>query len=114
MCIHICIYVCMYVYTYTYVCTHLCVYTHTYACTHTHTHTRIWLPWWLNGEELTVDAGDVGMIPGLRRSPGEGDDNPNPISLPVKSHGQKSLAGYSPWDCRVKHDQAFEQPHIYT
>ena len=106
----------MYVYTYTYVCTHLCVYTHTYACTHTHTHThtRIWLPWWLNGEELTVDAGDVGMIPGLRRSPGEGDDNPNPISLPVKSHGQKSLAGYSPWDCRVKHDQAFEQPHIYT
>ena len=114
MCIHICIYVCMYAYTYTYVCTHLCVYTHTYACTHTHTHTRIWLPWWLNGEELTVDAGDVGMIPGLRRSPGEGDDNPNPISLPVKSHGQKSLAGYSPWDCRVKHDQAFEQPHIYT
>jgi len=25
---------------------------------------------------------------------------PNPIFLPGKSHGQRSLAGYSPWGCK--------------
>ena len=24
--------------------------------------------------------------------------------LPGKSHGQRSLAGYSPWGCRVRHN----------
>ena len=34
------------------------------------------LPWWLSGKEPTWDAGDVGWIPGLGRSPGEGQGNP--------------------------------------
>ena len=38
------------------------------------------LPWWLSGEESTCNAGDMagaeGSIPGLGRSPGEGNDNP--------------------------------------
>ena len=71
-----------------------------YVYTHIHMHVHMWLYWWLNGEELPVDAGDVGMIPGSGKSPGERNDNPNPVSLSVKSHGQKSLAGYSPWDCK--------------
>ena len=25
---------------------------------------------------------------------------PTPVFLPGKSHGQRSLAGYSPWGCR--------------
>ena len=25
---------------------------------------------------------------------------PAPVVLPGKSHGQRSLAGYSPWDCK--------------
>ena len=25
---------------------------------------------------------------------------PTPVSLPGKSHGQRSLAGYSPWGCK--------------
>ena len=33
-------------------------------------------PWWLSGEEFTFNAGDVGSIPGSRRSPGEGNGNP--------------------------------------
>ena len=42
-------------------------------------------------------AGDVGSIPGSRRSPGEGNGNPPPpIFLPGKSHGHRSLVGYSP------------------
>ena len=43
------------------------------------------------------DTGDVGSIHGLRRSPGEGNGNPLQYSCLGKSHGQSSLAGYSPW-----------------
>ena len=42
------------------------------------------------------NAGDLGSIPGLGRSPGEGNGNPTPVFLPGKSHGQRSLVGYSP------------------
>ena len=31
---------------------------------------------WYNGKESTSQAGDAGLIPGLRRSPGEGNGNP--------------------------------------
>jgi len=43
------------------------------------------------------DAGEAGLIPGSGRSPGEGNGNPLQYTLPGKSHGQRSLAGYSPW-----------------
>ena len=29
-----------------------------------------------------------------------------PVFLPGKSHERRNLAGYSPWDCRVRHDWA--------
>ena len=41
------------------------------------------------------DARDMGSIPGSGRSPGGG--NGNPVFLPGKFHGQRSLAGCSPW-----------------
>ena len=44
------------------------------------------------------DARDMGSIPGSGRSPGGG--NGNPVFLPGKFHGQRSLAGYSPWGLR--------------
>ena len=34
------------------------------------------LPWWLNGKESACNAGDMSSIPGLGRSPGEGNRNP--------------------------------------
>ena len=40
-------------------------------------------------------AGDVGSIPGLGRSPGEGNGNPTPVLLPGESHGWRSLVSYS-------------------
>ena len=43
------------------------------------------------------DARDMGWIPGSGRSPGEGHGNPLPLFLPGESHGQRGLAGYSPW-----------------
>ena len=47
-----------------------------------------------------ANAGDIrgsGSIPGLGRSPGGGHGNPTPVFLPGESHGQRSLAGPSPW-----------------
>ena len=58
------------------------------------------LPQGLSSKEFTCsarDAGDVGLIPGLGRSPGGGHGNPLLCSCLGESHGQRSLAGYSPW-----------------
>ena len=41
------------------------------------------------------DKGDMGLIPGSGRSPGEGNGN-TIVFLPGKPHGQRRLAGYSP------------------
>ena len=34
------------------------------------------LPRWLRGKESACNAGDMGLIPGSRRFPGEGNGNP--------------------------------------
>ena len=34
------------------------------------------LPWWFSGKESACNAGDTDLIPGLGRSPGEGNGNP--------------------------------------
>ena len=51
------------------------------------------------GKGSTCCAGGLGLIPGLERSPGEGNCNLVQF-LTRKSHGQKSLVGYSPWGCK--------------
>ena len=45
-----------------------------------------------------ANAGDMGLIPGWEKSPGEGNGNPLQYSCLGKSHGQRSLPGYSLWD----------------
>ena len=40
------------------------------------------------------DAGDVGLIPGLERSPEEGNSNPLRYSCLGKSYGHRSLVGF--------------------
>ena len=58
-----------------------------------------------------ANIGRTGPIPSSRRSPGEGNGNPLQYFTPGKSHGQRSLGGYSPWSCkRVRHDLAAKQP----
>ena len=47
----------------------------------------------------TCNAGDLGLIPGSARSPGEGE-MATPVFLPGKPHGWRSLVGYSPWGCK--------------
>ena len=58
-----------------------------------------------------VNAGDVASIPGSGRSPRR-EWQPNPGFLPEKSHGQRSLAGYSPW-ARKESDMT-EQLSVHT
>ena len=51
-----------------------------------------------DGKESTCNAGDLGLIPGLGRSPGGGHGKPLQYSCLENPHGQRSLVGYSPWD----------------
>ena len=44
----------------------------------------------------TGDAREAVLIPGLE-DPWRRKWHPTPVFLPGKSHGQRSLAGYSPW-----------------
>ena len=57
-------------------------------------------------KESACSAGDLGLILGLGRYPGEGDGD-FPVSLPGKSHGQRSLVGFSP--CSHKGSGTTEQ-----
>ena len=50
------------------------------------------------------DSRNTGSIPKLGRSPGVGNGQPTPVFLPGKFHGQRSLAGYSPLDHRVRQE----------
>ena len=53
-----------------------------------------------DGKASAYNAGDLGSIPGLRRSPAEGNGNPLQYSRLEKPHGWRSLVGYSRWGCK--------------
>ena len=72
------------------------------------------LPWWLSGKELACQFRKwkrsrfdlwVWKIPWRKKW------QPIPVFLPGKSHGQRSLTGYSPWATRVRHDLVSEHQH---
>ena len=46
-------------------------------------------------KESARNVGDLGSIPGLRRSPGEGKSYPTPVYWPGEFHGL-----YGPWGCK--------------
>ena len=50
-----------------------------------------------DGQESACNGGDLGLITGLGKSPGEGHGNPFQYSCLENAHGQRSLVGYSPW-----------------
>ena len=53
-----------------------------------------------NGKESACNAGDLDLIPGLGKIPWRRARQPTPVFLTGESHGQRSLAGYSSWDCK--------------
>ena len=52
------------------------------------------------GKESTCNAGDLGSISGLQRSPGGGHGNPLQYSCLENPHGQRRLVDCSPWGCK--------------
>ena len=63
-------------------------------------------------ESTSNDVGDLGSIPGLGRSPGGGHGNSLQYSCLENPHGQRSLAGGSPGDC--KQSDMTEQLSLFT
>ena len=53
-----------------------------------------------DGKGPACNTGDLDSISGLGRSPGGGHGNPLQCSCLENPHGQRSLAGYSPWGCK--------------
>ena len=48
-------------------------------------------------KNLPANTRDMGSIPRLEKSPGGGHSNPLQYYCLEIPHGQRSLAGYSPW-----------------
>ena len=58
------------------------------------------------------EAGDVVSILGSGRFPWRRKWQPIPVFLPGKSHGQRSLAGYSPWGHKESDMTEHTRTHI--
>ena len=52
---------------------------------------------------------EIRVQPWAKKIPWSRKWQPMPVFLPGKFHGQRSLAGYSPWGCKVGHNQAHKQ-----
>ena len=72
--------------------------------------------WWLSGKETTCNAGDTSFIPWVGKIPWRRAWQSTPVFLPGESHGQRSLAGYSPWGCKEldRNEQLTYTPNIIT
>ena len=58
------------------------------------------LPWWLRGKEPTCQCRRCGFNPWVREISWRRKWQPTLVSLPGRSHGQRSLAACSPWGCK--------------
>ena len=65
-------------------------------------------------KKLPASAGDMDSIPGMGRSPGEGNGNPLQYSCLENLTDRRSMVGYSPWGHkRVEHDlETKQQQHF--
>ena len=71
-------------------------------------------PRWRSGKESACQCKRCkkhGFNPWSGRSPGVGTGNPLQYPCLYKSHGQRSLVGYSPWGRRVGRDWAHTHTH---
>ena len=66
-----------------------------------------------DGNESACNAGDLGLIPGSRRSPEEGNGNPLQYSCLENPHGQRSLGGLQAIGSqRVRRDRATDTSKV--
>ena len=74
------------------------------------------LSWWLSGQESTCQCRRCRFDPWVSTSPWRKTWQSTLVFLPGKSHGQRSLVGYGPWDHkRVGHGLVTKQhrPCLY-
>ena len=65
---------------------------------------------WFSGKESAYQWRRHRFNPWVRKIPWKRKWQPTPVFSPWKSHGERSLAGYSPWGHkRVRHDWATKQ-----
>ena len=69
-------------------------------------HTVRGLPWWHRGWSVCLQCRRPGFDPWVRKIRWRRKWQSTPVLLPGKSHGWRSLIGYSPWCRRVGHDWA--------
>ena len=71
------------------------------------------LLWWFKGKKICLQSRRHrrhGFNPWVGKIPWRRKWQPTPVFLLGKSHGQRSLAGYSPWGRkRVEHDLVTKQ-----
>ena len=67
-----------------------------------------------DGKDSACNAGDWRLIPGLGRSPGEGNWQPTPVFLPGEFPGQRSLTDYSPWGSQRVGHNTHTHTHTHT
>ena len=77
------------------------------AFNHSSVTNKLRLPRWLSGKESVCQCGRRGFHPWMEKIPWRSKWQRTPAFLPGKSHGHRSLAGYSPWGRRVGHDWAW-------
>ena len=66
-----------------------------------------------SGKESACQCRRCMFDPWVEKTPWRRKWHPTPVFLPGKSHGQRSVVGYSPWGCkRVEHDLATELTHM--
>ena len=97
MCVCVCVCVCMCV---------VCMWERVFECWYQmipHLKESTWVflclgfPGVSEGKKFSYNTGDLGLIPGLERSPGGSHGSPLHYYCLENPHGQRSLAGYCPW-----------------
>ena len=68
------------------------------------------IPWCFRWQRIFLYCRRPRFDPWVRKIPLRRDWQPPPVFLPRKFHGPRSLAGYSPWDC--KESDMTEQPAL--
>ena len=58
------------------------------------------LPWWFSGKDSACPCRRRGFDPWVGKILWRRKWQPTPVFLPGKYHGQRNLAGCSPWDCK--------------
>ena len=123
---HVCVCLHPLLCTYVHICNSVCSLVHMYLCLYVRAHVyhmymsflcvhigvtcMCWLPRWLSGKESTCQCRTCRFDPWVGKIPWRRKWQPTPVFLPRKSHGQRSLAGYS---IRAGHDLATEQQHVH-